>query len=299
LNNRWIAEQFAKMSRECSGQFDVFLLCDNSKNTFDHLSKNNRIFLFTIEDLASLGYPGKSDAAHLSGGHQKDRHHQRFNFDPGNVDLPVLLFFRANPQYAHYWTVEYDVRFSGSWETFFSAFAGNQADLLGTTLSRRNQAPAWHHWPSLHLAGKPVREEQLLRGFFPVYRLSRRALAQLDGDYRDGVGGHFECLVPTVLSRAGMAIEDIGGDGAFVRPGNLNRFYRNAPHSASLAPGTFVFRPAMDRAGEEPGKLWHPVRPVPAWMAVLRRAKRAARALARHIPRPIPAPVEPRIGDSD
>lgn len=299
LKDRRIAQQFAKVNQECFGKFDVFFLCDNSSRTFDRFQKDEKFFLFSVEDLSRLGYPGKSSAGHLRGAHQNDRHHQRFNFDPGNVELPLFLFFRANPQYAHYWVVEYDVRFSGGWDAFFSAFAGNGADLLGTTLSRHGQIPDWYHWPTLDLAGRPGRKEAFLRGFFPIYRLSRRALTQLDSDYRDGVKGHFECLIPTLLSLAGMTIEDIGGDGDYVQPGNRNRFYRNSPSRSSLAPGTFVFRPVMDRPGEEPGKLWHPVRYSPAWKSVLRRSKRAFLGLARRLTRPVPVPVESRIGNPD
>ena len=299
LDNRWVFRQFSKLIKECSDRFDVFFLCDNSTGRFDRFNKDKRFFLFSIEDLAGLDYPGKVSSGRLRGPHQNDRHHQRFNFDPGNVDLPVLLFFRDHPQYARYWVVEYDVRFSGGWDMFFSAFEASPADLLGTTLTRYDETPDWHHWPTLDLAGKPGRKEQFLRGFFPIYRLSRRALERLDSDYRNGVQGHFECLVPTLLALAGMTIEDIGGDGAYVRPGNRNRFYRNSPHRASLAPGTFVFRPVMDRPGAEPGKLWHPVRPSPVWTTVLHRSKRALLGTARRIARPAPVPVEPRIGDPD
>jgi hypothetical protein len=64
-----------------------------------------------------------------------------------------------------------------------------------------------------------------------------------------------------------MTLEDMGGTGEFVRPSNINRFYRNTPSAASLGPGTFVFRPVMDKPGHEPNMLWHPVRPPLSWRA--------------------------------
>ena len=124
-----------------------------------------------------------------------------------------------------------------------------------------------------------ARHDQI-RGFFPIYRLSQRALERLDADYRAGVGGHFECLVPTLLNDAGMTLEDIGGAGEFVRPRNKGRFYRNTPAAASLGPGTFVFRPVMDRPGREPDMLWHPVRPGAGWRGFPTRGNALLRRLA-------------------
>ena len=284
VNNKIIDDEFSKLARECANNFDVFLLSDNTSGLFSkHAASENR-FLFDANRLLDMGYPGKSAIDNLQRSEQGDHHHKRFNFDPGNVELPVLLFFREHPEYDRYWTIEYDVRFTGTWDTFFSSFETNDADLLGTTLTRYEQIPDWFHWPSLDLRGKPIDKDQYLRGFFPIYRLSRRALEQLDRDYRDGVNGHFECLVPTLLNHAGLTVEDIGGDGEFVLSGNRNRFYRNTPACSSLAPGTFVFRPAMVRPGNEPNTLWHPVKSIPPWRAGLRRFKQAMRQVANQLP---------------
>lgn len=273
-------EQISKIFRECSEQFDVFVLCDNTEGKFNRQKNDERFFSFDVSQLIGLGYPGKSAPDTMPGPQQNDRHHKSFHFDPANVELPILLFFRNHPEYDHYWIIEYDVRFTGAWNDFFSSFEGNAADLLGTTLTRRDRVPNWHYWPSLDLSGMDIGEEHYIRGFFPIYRLSRRALEQLDRDYRTGVKGHFECLVPTLLSRSGMTIEDIGGDGDFVRPGNINRFYRNTPTRGHLGPGTFVFRPIMERPGSDPDTLWHPIKPSPLWKSVLRPVRRAIRRLA-------------------
>ena len=57
-----------------------------------------------------------------------------------------------------------------------------------------------------------------------------------------------------------MVIEDLGGDGQFVRPGNVNRWYTSTLTSQNLAPGSFVARPIRFRPGWKPNKLWHPVK---------------------------------------
>lgn len=295
VKNKNTDGQISKLFKECSKNFDVFVLCDNSGEIFDCHKDDKRYFLFDVARLRAMGYPGKSVSEDLSSANQGDYHHRRFNFDPGNVELPVLLFFKAHPGYDHYWTVEYDVRFTGAWDAFFSAFEKNDADLLGTTLTRYERIPDWFHWPSLALGAMRVGQDAYLRGFFPLYRLSRRALERLDRDYRTGVKGHFECLVPTLLCHAGMTIEDIGGDGEFVRPGNVNRFYRNTPTKGHLGPGTFVFRPIMERPGDEPNTLWHPVKPSPLWKSVLRPIRQAFRRLAAPVSRSGPALVLTRL----
>jgi hypothetical protein len=90
-------------------------------------------------------------------------------------------------------------------------------------------------------------------------------------------------LLPSVVERAGLRIEDFGGEGEFVPPGNENRFYCNDRFSSRLSPGTFVYRPVMTAAGSEPARLWHPVKPPQSPVqAILRRMMaRAAMAVRR------------------
>jgi len=183
----------------------------------------------------------------------------------GHTDLIALHFFRKNPEYAYYWFIEYDVRFSGEWCTFFTAFQDSDADLLSTSIRRASNDPNWMHWPSLHPPEGvgPLATNELLCSFMPIYRVSHRALQLIDQAYRDGWTGHCEAVWPTVLHRSGYRLEDIGGDGEFVRPGNINRFYTNTPSDRELAPGSLVFRPVRWMTGSGRNRLWHPVKPLP------------------------------------
>jgi hypothetical protein len=276
--DKYVSAALREIKKDCSSQYDVVFLCDNSTGAFDLYKNDNDYYLFTVDDLTSLDYPGRSAVVYKNESRKVNPYHKNFNFIPGSTDLPVLLYYNNNPGYDYYWVVEYDVRYSGSWRDFFSSFAKSEADLLGTTLTRYGDVPGWFHWPSLDLLDRPARQDTYLRGFFPIYRLSNRALARLDQDYSRGIKGHYEGLLPTVLLRAGMTIEDIGGDGEFVRPENRNRFYRNTPTAKTLSPGSFVFRPVMARAGKEQNTLWHPVKHIPAW-------RRTARWVARLIGR--------------
>jgi Protein of unknown function (DUF3405) len=271
--NKSFDAHFHQISDECGEKFRVVSLCDNSSGLFDDKQDRENHFLFTIEQLSRLNFPGKAPT-YSQKARRANPHHKEFNFRPGSIELPVLLYYRHHPEHDYYWVVEYDVRYSGSWDHFFSYFDGSDTDLLGTTMNRFDEVPNWFHWKALNLRSKPIAKKDYIRGFFPIYRISKRALEQLDRDYQTGVGGHFECLGPTLLRHAGLTIEDIGGDGAFVRPQNINRFYVNTPESDTLAPGTFVFRPAIHRPGREPNKLWHPVKHLSPWRIAFRTAKR-------------------------
>ncbi len=52
----------------------------------------------------------------------------------GNADLIVFSFFRARPEYAYLWIIEYDVHYEGKWSYFFERFESSNADLLGTSM---------------------------------------------------------------------------------------------------------------------------------------------------------------------
>jgi len=182
---------------------------------------------------------------------------------PGNADLITLLFAVRRPDYDHYWGIEYDVHYEGDWSDFFAHFAASPADLLTTTIHWQRETPAKtlpsppFRSPSLAEYRQPDR----LWAFLAIYRISRRGVAAIDAAYRAGGGGHHELTWPTIIAHAGLVLEDIGGNGAWVRPENVNRFYFNRKSSYSMSPGTFVFRPVLRRVLKRPNTLWHPLKP--------------------------------------
>lgn len=255
-----ILAEYRKLKRELGSRYDVVLLFDKTLYGTPDLPGDVQGFFFDKSDIRALGYP------------RKGRSHNSFD-----VELFAMHFWRSNPHYDFYWLVEYDVRFSGSWDKLFGHFAASGADLLGTTLHRYDINPNWENWRTLVTPEEDLPPYELLRGFFPFYRLSARAFAALDDAYRQGWAGHFECVVPTVLAAAGLELEDIGGNGEFVKAENIDRFYRNNRLSSDLAPGSFIFRPIHSRVGGSPNTLWHPVRQpeVESWITG-RRARMAA-----------------------
>ncbi|WP_142850454.1 hypothetical protein [Telmatospirillum sp. J64-1] len=267
-----IIQLYRRMEAE-AGARDVFILFNKSddNNPGYPAPWDARIFAFEEDDLHDLGYP-------IKGLHIRDVDIELFHF----------TFQRRHPEYDTIWTVEYDVDFTGRWGDFFDAFATNDADLLGTSMHRLEVNPFWANWSSIRAPdGTPPPSETLIRAFLPLCRLSRRAYDRLDAFYREGWHGHYECTVPTLLTRAGLRIEDIGGNGEFVAPGNRNRYYTSNPATRDLSPGSFVFRPIMTAPGNRMNTLWHPVKPpmtdyVHGWdTGRLAMLKRRMRALSR------------------
>lgn len=169
----------------------------------------------------------------------------RWDRTTGHNDLPVLQFFREHPDYARYWVVEYDVRYTGSWRHLLDDLAARPADLLGTTVQRRAENPLWANWPSVSTGGETVAEEHWIKSFIPFGGVTPALLAAVDARYRRGWTGHCEALWPMIASLEGLSIEDIGGRGSFVPPGREGRHYWNTPMDPHLRPGSFVFRPTV------------------------------------------------------
>jgi hypothetical protein len=206
----------------------------------------------------------------------------------GHTDLSALHFFRENPEFDSYWFIEYDMRFSGDWADFFAVFEDDPTDLLTTSLRRATVDATWMHWPTLRPASTaaPVESADRICGFMPIFRVSRRGMQVMDEAYREGWTGHSEATWPTIINLAGLRIQDIGGDGEFVAPGNRNRFYTNTLGSKNLSPGSLAMRPARFRAGPQRDRLWHPVKPflikvredarqaVPEWIKRIHRRRR-------------------------
>jgi hypothetical protein len=234
-----------KLKQEC--RHTVFPLFDQTKEHFDIKHIDSKAVGLTCADTVTvLSYPTR---------HQE----HPGNFWPKTIDLPLLWFFAQNPNFHYYWLMEYDVRFTGHWRDFFRHFERNTSDLLATTLFDYDFRPDWHHWNTLkNPVNIPLQERT--RALFPIYRISRPALEALHKAYCNGWSGHYEVTIPTILKHHGFTLEDIGGDGAYVRSGNRNRFYRNSPQIGGLAPGTFTVAPNQISDDYPSNMLWHPIK---------------------------------------
>jgi hypothetical protein len=186
-----------------------------------------------------------------------------------NLDLPPLFFFRMLPHYAHYWIIEYDVRYTGNWQTLFDELNNPAIDLLGTIVQSRHENPEWHHWPALCTGASQINPKHHIKMFTPLFRLSNRGFRAVDAAYRQGWHGHYEALWPTAIAAANMTIEDIGATGSFTPKNRHNKHYSADFMHPQLTPGTFTFRPPKSETEipPTPPLLWHPVKPAstPTW----------------------------------
>ncbi|MFT8246597.1 hypothetical protein [Roseomonas sp. BN140053] len=252
---------FERLRREAPPMMDVaFLLSNDEPPPCEAGMSSQELVHVTLSDLFRLGYPEKCRAADWE--------------MAGNLDLVFLEFARRRPYYDRYWFVEYDVHWEGNWSVFFERFRRTGADLLATTILPIDEVPhkrAVLSYPRLVMpAALNWTSANLLKGFLPICRLSRRALQALHDAYQAGLGGHYEITVPSIAAQTGMRVEDIGGNGPYVRPENRNRFYFAQAGTYSHSPGTFVFRPAQKVLPYQ-NTLWHPVKPagVSLWHPLL------------------------------
>jgi Protein of unknown function (DUF3405) len=251
-----------------------------------------RVHIFEEEALLAGPYPRMGGAAPGQRG---------LNGIWAHCHYPVLDFHRRHPTYAHYWVVEYDVRYTGAWETLLGAYTADDHDLLTCHLRRFADEPGLWLWNSFSHPTRTIPRERWRRSFNVIYRISRRALAYLHDAHLDGWQGHPEVCVPTLLAEGGFRLLDFGGHGPFVPPGRRNAVYTSRSNRRGmLSPfGTVAFQRASTRPGRRRDTIYHPVKPnasaIPAgtrWRGVLRYARAAVRdALGP------PLPPDAPIGD--
>jgi hypothetical protein len=241
-------EEYQRLENDCRDKFDTLVLYDNSRRDFAPPAS------LPTTDFAMF------DVNELNKKYKLNHFRVPVSITPGNTIFPLLDFAQTH-HYSFYWLIEYDVRYTGSWREFFSYFCSSKSDLLGTTLYRHKFRPSWCWWNSLKTPRfSIVRQKNWIRGLFPVMRISARGLQVLQKANRKGWGGHYEVFLPTVLYHNGLMLEDLGGDGEFVKEQNKNKFYTNTPLVDGLGPGTFVCPPTEPVADRLPNKLYHAIK---------------------------------------
>ncbi len=203
---------------------------------------------------------------------------------PGNVHLAFLHFRDAEPGFDEYWFIEYDVVFNGDWRTLFDETAGDRADLIASEIRAESDAPGWYWWPTLDFPGRAP--GPLVRAFFPLCRISGRALDVVARRVKDRWSGHQEGLITTALIDEGLAVSDIGGDGPWTPASRRHRFYVGVSTSDSeMLLGTFRCAPPHFLPPLIPDALYHPVkeRRVPNMGDLLKMRQRARLLLSPRI----------------
>lgn len=189
---------------------------------------------------------------------------------PGSCYLVMLDFYQSHPGFDFYWFIEYDVVFTGQWQTFLAQFGGNDADLLTCHIRTFQEEPDWYWWNTLETPGCTVPQHQMLRALMPICRISAQGFKTLARRVSEGWTGHTEVLVPTVLFEASGKVEDLGGAGLFVAEGRKNRCYTSfsCPKGKMTGLGTVRYQPGQARIFWKSNYLYHPVKPDVYWMRV-------------------------------
>jgi hypothetical protein len=255
---------------EASDAPETWLLLDSQTPGSAEIAKRyKRCHLFDAEEMMHLPYP------HNEGSRLIDHAH-----------FPLLDFYFKHTGFDFYWFIEYDVRFTGKWETLFKAFNSFHHDFITSHIRRYAQEPLWYWWPHfLHLS-KTFPDKDLLRSFNVIFRISKRALQFIHGAQIDGWRGLNESTFPTLLHNNGFTILDFGGDGEFVASGFKNRFYTSySKKNGHLTMGTVRFRPPRDKAGFRKNTIYHPVKPkgILPPEPLLLELLRTVREIARHL----------------
>lgn len=183
---------------------------------------------------------------------------------PGHANYPLMHFARHHPGHETYTVIEYDVELTGSWEVFFEHCMQDDADFLASHIADQNEQPDWYFWNTVRLPAErqagtaPLRR---LRFFGPLYRISNRALKAVDHAYGEGATGHFEALIPTVLTNQGLIVRDLNELKHPVFRGH-ERWYTKPSHDPKgmLAKSSMRFRPNRLFPGWRPDTLYHPVK---------------------------------------
>ena len=209
-SNEWTLRTFRTLEQSMQMDADVYFVYHQQGEELPvSLQSILNLFPFTSSILQDLGYTPIEEGRLV----------------PGSNHFPLLKFFKEHQEYDYYWMLEDDVRFNGDWKVFFNNFSTNHADFLASIIETKKENPNWFWWSYLKTENENVSEEQLLKSFNPIYRLSHQALLCIDEYLRNGWMGHHEILIPTLLAAKGFLIEDFGGNGSYVKEANRNKFY--------------------------------------------------------------------------
>ncbi len=251
-----IVKEFNKIANEAEGTGDVFLYFDDQGKNIPDKIKKYRYRCYNSQEILELKYPLNEDKQRIS------KVPNQTAFKHVKYQLCVLKFFLENPEYDYYWYIEYDVRYTGNWGSFFNDF-DNDSDLTASYVRTYQQQPNWPFWylshPTLTLP-----ESKRISSFHPVMRISKEALLDLHNSLKDGWIGYLEMLIPTLLHEHGFKLEDFGGSGKFTNEKNFNKNYLGSPENinGTLDYGTMRYRPHIIYLGLKKNTLYHPVKSV-------------------------------------
>ena len=243
IYNEEIERQINKLRMEAEGLTSVYVVFQADKVKLD-LPKDVRQHAFTIESLNKLGYRPWG-----------------CTIMDGNFHFVLLDFYRQHPEYDYYWLIEYDVRFSGNWNGFFSFFQDKDEDFWAAHVEVKEDNPDWMRWHEIELKNIPLNHSMLLRSFNPICRFSNRAFALLHSRCLLGDRGHNELLMPTLFRYFKLKIADFGGTGRFTYKDHPNLYYIYGDTDTENDKCTHRYTPSHnDSVIKYHNMIYHPVK---------------------------------------
>lgn len=194
--NRYIIAEYKRIERDCRKFADVWFLYHTEEEVVLPAGLADKAFIINSAKVLKQGYKFTN-----------------FWWDSG---YPSLLFFLEHQNYDYYWCIEYDVRYTGCWREFFSAYDDCPSDFLASYLVTKDQTPPgeWQRYPSewqwrWKSISPDYSEDCKLACLFAVVRFSRRALQKLDEHTRRGAYGFCEAITPSIVSLSNLSVSDL------------------------------------------------------------------------------------------
>ena len=243
LFNEEIKSQINKLHIEAKEFASVYVVYQADKVEFQ-LPEDVKRHAFTIESLNKLGYTPWG-----------------CTIMDGNFHFVLLDFFRKHPNFDYYWLIEYDVRFNGSWRTFFSFFQDKEEDFLAAHVETKEDNPNWIRWHEIVLNNIPKNRFTLLKSFNPICRFSNRAFALLHSRCLLGDRGHNELLMPTLFNYFKLKIADFGGNGRYIYKDHPDLFYMYDEEDKAEDKCTHRYYPKHNHSTMKcPNMIYHPIK---------------------------------------
>ena len=222
------------------------------------------VWIITLGDKVDLNLPSDIVSIHY---HPSDLYLLNYKpitsyLVPGSCHFLPLRFYIDNPEYHHYWFIEYDVEFTGKWDVLMNDCDTNLDgyDFLSCHIERFDETNKdWGWWHHCNDSGYPLTE--CIKGFNPICRYSNKALDCLNKYLKQGYSAHSEVMLTTCLYHHGFKVGDIGGTGEFTLDGYRNKYY---VQGIGVNNGTMRWRPLytmeeIEALGTK-NKLFHPIK---------------------------------------
>lgn len=134
LINEDTMEKYTKLQNELSDTCDVFWVLQKEYGNDMLLPDDIHFYTFSMASIRELQYESLYDDSIYC-----------------NVNFILQRFFKDNPKYGRYWSIEYDVIFTGNWHTLINCFEHKDADLISCHIAKyaKGTNEHWDWWKPL------------------------------------------------------------------------------------------------------------------------------------------------------